>query len=125
MTLPNGDGYAGARMSEFDVDRRTILKLIGGCTAAGIAGCTAAEAPREGLVRIFDLAGDEQHWVDVLSPDEQRELYDLLARPEPEGHPQAVRLVSKLLGARSRLFAFVRYPAVLDRRSVCDGLVRE
>jgi hypothetical protein len=112
-------------MRDFDVDRRAVLKLLGGCTVAGIAGCSPAETPREGIARLFDLAGDEQAWIDALSQDEQRELYDLLADPEPEANPRAVRLVSKMLGARSRLFAFVRYPAALDRRSVCDGLIRE
>jgi hypothetical protein len=113
-------------MSEADLDRRTLLKLLGGCTAAGIAGCTAAETPREGLARLFDLAGDEQRWVDALSQDEQRELFDLLTQPGVEEvSPRAVRLVSKLLDGRSRLFAFVRYPAAADRRSICDGLVRE
>ncbi len=112
-------------MLDTDLDRRSLLKLLGGCTAAGIAGCAAPEAPRDGLARLFDLVGEEQRWVDALSQAEQRELYDLVSRPEPVVNPRAVGLVAKFLGPRSHLFAFVRYPAVVDRRSVCDGLIRE
>jgi len=112
-------------MQETDLDRRSLLKLLGGCTAAGLAGCAGAESPREGLARLFDLTGEEQAWLDALNDGEQRELYDLLSAGDAAGNPRAVRLVAKLLGPRSRLFAFVRYPPARDERSVCDGLVRE
>jgi hypothetical protein len=112
-------------MTDTDLDRRSLLKLIGGCTVASLAGCAPTESPREGLVRLLDLNGDEQPWLDALDGGEQRELYDLLSGPEPAASPRAVALVAKLLGPRSRLFAFVRYPPVPDRRSVCDGLIRE
>jgi hypothetical protein len=111
-------------MPNADLDRRALLKLLGGCTAAGLAGCAGGESPREGLVRLFDLSGDERGWLDALTEAEQRDLYDRLTGPEAAS-PQAVRLVAKMLGPRSRLFAFVGYPPVQDRRSVCDGLIRE
>lgn len=112
-------------MQDADLDRRSLLKLLGGCTAAGVAGCAGTETPREGLARLFDLDRGEQAWLNALSGDEQRELYELLSGPAPASDPRAVRLVTKLLGPRSRLFAFVRYPPAGDERSVCDGLVRE
>jgi hypothetical protein len=112
-------------MREIDVARRHLLKLLGGCAAAGVTGCGVSETPREGLARVLDLVGEEQRWLEVLSELEQRELYDILSHPHPEATPRAVRLLAKVLAPRSRLFAFVRYPAVPDRRSVCDGLVRE
>ena len=112
-------------MSDIPLDRRTLLRLLGGSLAAGVAGCGTAETPRAGLARIFNLAADEQRWLDALTDAEQRELYDLVANPEFAGNRRAVSLIAKLLGPRSRLFGFVRYPAVQDKRSVCDGLVRE
>lgn len=112
-------------MQDADFDRRCLLKLLGGSTAAGLAGCAGTETPREGLARIFDLQGDEQAWLNALNDAERRELYELLSGGDPASNPRAVRLVAKLLGPRSHLFAFVRYPQARDERSVCDGLVRE
>ena len=111
-------------MHDADLDRRALLQLLGGCAAAGLAGCAALETPPDGLIRLFGLEGDERAWVAALAEAEQRELYDLLTGPDP-AHARAVRLTAKLLGGRSRVFAFVGYPPVQDRRSVCDGLIRE
>ena len=111
-------------MQDADLERRALLKLIGGCAAAGLAGCAGPETPHDGLVRVFDLQPDERTWLAVLSEAEQRELYDLLSGSNP-ADARAVRLTAKLLGGRSRVFAFVGYPPVADRRSVCDGLIRE
>jgi hypothetical protein len=111
-------------MADADLDRRTLLKLLGVSTLAGVADCGPRETPREGLARLFDLEGDEQAWLDALSRGEQRELHDLLTGHGPVNR-RAVPLVAKLLGPRSHLFAFVRYPPARDRRTVCDGLVRE
>jgi hypothetical protein len=112
-------------MQDPDLDRRSLLKLLGGCAAAGLAGCAGAETPREGLARLFDLAGEEQAWLNALNDGEQRELYDLLSTGRSAANRRAVHLVAKLLGPRSHVFGFVRYPLVADQRSVCDGLVRE
>ena len=112
-------------MQDADLDRRSVLKLLGGYTAAGLAGCAGAETPREGLARLFDLSGEEQGWLDALNDGEQRELYYLLTAGGSVANPRAVRLVAKMLGPRSHLFAFVGYPPARDERSVCDGLVRE
>jgi hypothetical protein len=62
--------------------------------------------------------------VDVLNDGEQRELHGLLSGSDP-ANPRAVRLIQKMIGRRSRLFAFVRYPQVADRRSLCNGVIRE
>ena len=111
-------------MHNADLNRRALLRLLGGCTAAGLAGCGGAETPGEGIVRLLDLSGDERRWVDTLNDTEQRELYGLLTGSDPAS-PRAVGLIQKMLGRRSRLFAFVRYPQVQDRRSLCDGVIRE
>ena len=111
-------------MQDADLERRALLKLIGGCAAAGLAGCAGAETPHDGLVRVFDLQPSERAWVGALSAAEQRELYDRLSGSAP-ADARAVSLTAKLLGGRSRVFAFVGYPPVPDRRSVCDGLIRE
>lgn len=111
-------------MYDADLERRALLKILGGCAAAGLAGCAARETPHDGLIRLFDLEGEERAWLAALPSTEQRELYDLLTGPNP-ADARAVRLTAKLLGGRSRLFAFVGYPPVPDRRSVCDGLIRE
>lgn len=112
-------------MHDTDLDRRSLLKLLGASTAAGLAGCAGTETPREGLARMFDLQGDEQAWLNALNDAEQRELYELLSGADRTSNIRAVRLIAKLLGPRSHLFAFVRYPTARDERSVCDGLVRE
>lgn len=109
---------------DFDIARRRLLKLLG-CAAAGLAGCAPAETPREGIARLLDLDGAEQQWLNVLDEREQRELYDILSDPQPETMRRAERLMMKVLSPRSRLFAFVGYPAAADRRTGCDGLVFE
>jgi hypothetical protein len=111
-------------MHNTDLNRRALLRLLGGCTAAGLAGCAAEESPRDGIVRLLDLSGDERQWVDTLSDSEQRELHALLSGSDPAG-PRAVRLIQKMIGRRSRLFAFVGYPQVPDRRNLCNGVIRE
>lgn len=111
-------------MADGELDRRTVLKLLG-CSAAGLAGCAEPEAPREGLARLFALQGDEQRWLDALSQTEQADLHRALTGSRPEADARTIRLVLKLLGPRSRLYTFVGYPTAADQPSVCDGLLRE
>ncbi len=110
-------------MIEIDADRRTLLKLLGIFAVASVTDCASGETPREGLARLLDLKRDERGWLEVLSSDEQRELYGLLSSESVK--PRAIPLMARVLGSRSHLFAFVDYPPVRDQRSVCDGLVRE
>ena len=70
------------------------------------------------------LAVDQADWLDVLDDAEQTDLYGALTNPG-EATPRAVGLLAKVLAPRSRLLAFVGYGQTSNRRSVCNGLLRE
>ena len=106
-----------------ELSRRALLALLGG-SVAGWIGCGPAESPRQGLVRLLGLNGDEIAWLDVLSDVEQRDLHTALLSGQT-GTTRTTELVTKMLRPRSRLFAFVDYPAMADKRTVCDGTLRE
>lgn len=108
----------------FKLNRRTLLTLVGG-SVAGWIGCGPPESPHQGLVRLLGLKDDEIAWLDVLSEAEQRELHTSLSSGQDSTTARTVQLVTRVLTPRSRLFAFVGYPAVADRRTVCDGILRE
>ena len=107
----------------FELSRRALLTLLGG-SVAGWIGCGQAESPRQGLERLLGLNSDEIAWLDVLSDVEQRELHTALLIGQA-GTARTIALVTKMLRPRSRLFAFVGYPAMADKRTVCDGTLRE
>jgi hypothetical protein len=107
-----------------ELDRRTLLSLLGGVAAAGLAGCAGPETPRDGLTRLLGLVADQADWLDVLNDVEQTDLYAALTSAD-RATPRAVALLAKLLAPRSRLMAFVGYGQVSNRRTVCDGLLRE
>ncbi len=109
------------------MDRRTLLKLLGGSVVSvGVFGCRVGERPEEALARLLGLEGEQVAWLTDLTPEEQAELVEQLTGPEDEPVTErGLDLAAKILGRRSRLFAFVSYPGVADARSVCDGLVRE
>jgi hypothetical protein len=109
----------------FKLNRRTLLTLVGGGSVAGWLGCGPPESPREGLVRLLGLKSDEIAWLDILSDAEQSELHASLSSGQDSTTARTVQLVARVLTPRSRLFAFVGYPAVADRRTVCDGILRE
>ena len=107
-----------------ELDRRTLLTLLGGSAVAGWIGCASQESPRAGLVRLLGLNSHEITWLDVLSEDEQRDLHEGLSNGQGN-MARTVQLVARVLRPRSRLFAFVGYPALANTRSVCDGIIRE
>ena len=108
-----------------ELDRRTLLSLLGGVAAAGLAGCAGSiETPRDGLTRLLGLVSDQADWLAVLDDVEQTDLYAALTSADP-ATPRAVALLTKVLAPRSRLMAFVGYGQVSNRRTVCDGLLRE
>jgi hypothetical protein len=109
-------------MTEFD--RRTLLSLLSGAAAAGLAACAPPESPRQGLTRLLGLDSDQAEWLDVLNDAEQTDLYATLTSPS-EATSRAVGLLAKVLAPRSRLMAFVGYGQASNRRTVCDGLFRE
>jgi hypothetical protein len=110
------------RIFPLELSRRALLTLLGG-SVAGWIGCGQAESPRQGLVRLLGLHSDEIAWLDGLSDVEQRELHTALL--SDQASTRTVELVTKMLRPRSRLFAFVGYPAMADKRTVCDGTLRE
>ena len=107
------------------VDRRSFCLTIGASLATA-GGCSTVpdEALRPGLVRLLGLTAAQDVWLDVLTPQEHRELYAAMRAPEQRNSRRTVDLVMKTLGRRERLFAYVDYPE-LQRVGVCDGLIRE
>lgn len=77
---------------------------------------------------MLGLRAGEESWLAELTSDEQQELHRTLTQSQDRARPVAPRtidLLAKVLGRRSRLFAFLDYPQVADTRSLCDGLMRE
>ena len=107
-----------------ELDRRTLLSLLSGAAAAGLAACAPSESPRQGLIRLLGLANDQTDWLDVLDEADQSDLYVALVGPG-EASSRAIGLLAKVLSPRSRLMAFVGYGQASNRRAVCDGLFRE
>jgi hypothetical protein len=105
--------------------RRRFATLLGGAVLAPLWGCQRLEPDRQAIVRILGLSASELAWLERLAPDALRELRDGLERPGGERTARAVDLTFHVIADRSRTFAFVGYPALPDRRSVCDGLLAE
>jgi hypothetical protein len=111
------------------IDRRAFCRAL----AASIAGTIACSppgrrptgSPRERLIRVLGLEGPEIEWLSSLSDKEQEELIVGLESPAAGSADRPTSLLMKLLGRRSRLFAYVGYPDMSDRLQGCDGLIRE
>jgi hypothetical protein len=84
-----------------------------------------AEPDLQAIGRLLGLERSELSWLDALPPAAQRELRAALEQPADGSIDRAVAHTFAVMGHRSRTFAFVGYPAVNDRRSVCDGLLPE
>lgn len=102
--------------------RRRFAQLLGTAALAPLCACRKAEPTPDALARLLGLTGTELRWLDRLTEAQQQELRSALERSDVA---RAVDLLFPLLGDRSRTFAFVGYPLVNDRRSVCDGLLIE
>jgi hypothetical protein len=107
------------------MDRRGFASILGSVALAPFWGCQRGESDYVALARTLGLSQTELGWLDTLPPDRMRELRNVLEQPGHERTEIAVDLVFSLIGDRSRTFAFVGYPALPDRRSVCDGLLAE
>jgi hypothetical protein len=105
--------------------RRRFAQLIGGAVLAPLWGCGPSESDKDALVRLLGLQPAEAAWLNPLSPAQLRELREALEKPGHHATDRAAQLAFPLVGTRSRTFAFVGYPLVNDKRSVCDGLLRE
>jgi hypothetical protein len=106
------------------MDRRRFASIIGSVALAPLWGC-ARESDSAALARTLGLSQAELGWLDRLPPGRMRELRTVLEQPGHRRTDVAVDLVFSLIGDRSRTFAFVGYPPLADRRSVCDGLLAE
>jgi hypothetical protein len=105
--------------------RRFFSQLIGSALLAPLWGCRSQEPDLAAIARMLGLQPGELSWLERMPADTRRELRGALEQPAGERADRAVALTFSLLGTRSRTFAFVGYPAVNDRRSVCDGLLAE
>jgi len=110
------------------LDRRDLFKLATGLLVSATIGegATLTEAEVRTLAQLLGLEASQGGWLADLTPPEQEELRRALA-PGSQGpaSPRTVQLLARVLGPRSRLYAFLDYPQVEDQRSVCDGLMRE
>lgn len=111
-----------------DLDRRTVLHLVIGLMSSAALGESAILEPAdvETLSRLLGLGPGQEHWLADLTPLEQGQLRAALAAGgQQEAAPGTVQLLARVLGRRSRLYEFLGYPQAQDKRSMCDGLMRE
>lgn len=112
-----------------DLDRRELLRLVTGLLSALAVPpdvALAAGTSPSPLARVLGLRADQEAWLGDLTAEERRELLQALS--EADAAPVTARtldLLAKVLGRRSRLYAYLDYPRLADTRSVCDGLLRE
>jgi len=107
-----------------ELNRLTLLTLLGSSAVAGWIRCGRPESPRQGLAWRLGLTGNEIAWLDVLSDVEQQDLHVSLSGGQGNT-ARTIQLVARVLRPRARLFAFAGYPALANRRTVCDGTIRE
>jgi hypothetical protein len=107
------------------MQRRRFSQLVATVLVAPLWGCRPGESDEQALVRLLGLRPEEIDWISAMSEDTRRELRAALEHPGDSRTVRAVDLTFSLMGNRGRTFAFVGYPDVADRRSVCDGLLRE
>ncbi len=65
-----------------------------------------------------------ESWLATLSHARQAQLLSAL-EGDTAAIPGALDTLVRLLGPRSRLFAYVGYPEATDKMTLCDGLFRE
>ena len=105
--------------------RRRFAQFLASAALAPVWACRPDEGDQQAIARLLGLGPGEGAWLERLKPGEQRELREALESPGDGGADRAVNLIFSMMGTRSRTFAFAGYPAVEDRRSVCDGLLAE
>lgn len=107
------------------LSRRGLFRLAFGSAVASGCARIAPEAPvRTRLAARLGLEPGQAAWLDGVRERRQERLLGALDDDAPLG-AEALDSLRDVIGPRSRLFAYVGYPEVADRRSVCDGLVRE
>src|SRR4051794_19719287 len=104
------------------MNRRRFAQLLGAAFAP-LWACGKSEPDADVVTRLLGLQTAERAWLDSLKPAELRDLRAALETPGGPATARGAQLAFALVGNRSRTFAFVGYPQVNDRRSVCDGLL--
>lgn len=122
MTVLEGRTYTETELSAhadaLPIDRRRLLLLLGGFLVA-CGGRSGGDLPsRLGLDR------EMESWLATLSHAQQAQLLSAL-EGDTAAIPGALDTLVRLLGPRSRLFAYVGYPEATDKMTLCDGLFRE
>ena len=105
--------------------RRHFAQLLGSAVLAPFWACRTRESDADAVARLLGLRPEERTWLTPLTPEQLRDLRIALESPGKQTTERATQLTFALVGSRSRTFAFVGYPKVNDKRSVCDGLFRE
>ena len=106
------------------VDRRTFLRLTAALPVSVSAASCAKRAPTdERIVELLGLGPQDRSWVAALAAEDREHLVTALESRSRDR--RAGDMIFRLVEPRDRLFAYVEYPAVSRRRSVCDGLLRE
>jgi hypothetical protein len=105
--------------------RRSFLWFAAALPAAASVSSCRHRNPEEELVDFLGLTAEERGWVSHLSAGDQRYLLKALSAGTAANDRRARDLLFRLIQPRDRLFAYVGYPDVNARRSVCDGLLRE
>jgi hypothetical protein len=105
--------------------RRRFARLLGSAALAPLWACGSSESDGDAVARLLGLEAAERTWLAPLSAGDLHDLRAALETPGGAATDRAARLAFPLVGNRSRTFAFVGYPSVNDRRSVCDGLFIE
>jgi hypothetical protein len=104
--------------------RRRFAQLLAAALTP-LWACAAKETDVEAVVRLLGLQAAEQPWLASLDAAQLRDLRAALEHAEGPAVDRAVNLTFAAMGTRSRTFAFVGYPEVNDKRSLCDGLLSE
>ena len=106
-------------------DRRAFLRSALALSGVTLAGCGRPRAKGD-LFALLGLQPDQRAWLNGLTADQQRELLVALSPgASRQMLARAEQLLTKVIGPRDRLFAFVGYPPTARQRTVCDGLLQE
>jgi hypothetical protein len=105
--------------------RRSFLIATALPAAASVSSCRRAGPPEQELAALLGLSAEERSWLAAMTPDDQAHLLAALSAGAADSDRRSRDLLFGLVQPRDRLFAYVGYPPVNRRRSVCDGLLRE
>jgi hypothetical protein len=109
------------------LSRRSFL-ISAALPAAASLSCRKfgpSGTPDEQLATLLGLSTGERSWIEAMTPEDRAHLLGTLSTGTASDDRRSRQLLFRLIEPRDRLFAYVGYPPVNRRRSVCDGLLRE